>query len=124
MPDVEWIPLMAASDVPVGKTVRVQVPNGRYCIVCRDNNRYYVVDCSCPHGGGPLTGADVCDGCVVCAVHYWKWNLQTGLCSERASALRLRSYPCELRDGVVWAQLSAVGSADGSARSSDLDVHF
>lgn len=110
-------PLIAAAEVPTGKTVRVQAPDGRWFIACNDDGTYRVADCVCPHAGGPLAGAEVKDGCVVCPVHYWPWNLQTGLADDRFPQLRLRVYPCELHDGIVYADLPPARPAPDSPGS-------
>jgi nitrite reductase/ring-hydroxylating ferredoxin subunit len=98
--------LISAEKVRPGVSVRVEA-NGRYYIVCNDQGTYYVADLVCPHAGGALAGAEVSDGCVVCPVHYWPWNLKTGLTDENLPELRLGVYPCEVRDGTVYADLSS-----------------
>ncbi|MBI4579491.1 MAG: Rieske 2Fe-2S domain-containing protein [Planctomycetes bacterium] len=100
----DLVPVIAADRVPVGKPVRVQV-NDRCCIVCNDDGSFHVTDGVCPHAGGPLGEGEVRDGCVVCPVHYWPWDLKTGLTDENMPDFRLRVYPCELRDGTVYAAI-------------------
>lgn len=103
---MSYTSLIAADAVPVGKAVRVHAQD-KCLVVCNDQGRFYVADCVCPHAGGPLGGADVSDGSVVCPVHYWPWNLETGLTDDNMPDLRLAVYPCEVRDGAVHADLSA-----------------
>ncbi len=100
----EFIPLIRSDEVPEGKSVRVRA-GSRYVIVCNERGRYHVADCVCPHEGGPLADADVRDGCVVCPVHYWPWDLQTGLTDANMPELRLPIYPCEVRDDTVFAAI-------------------
>ena len=45
---------------------------------------------------------------VSCPWHHWKFSLDTGVCTH-STAARVRSYPCAVRDGVVWADLSVEG---------------
>lgn len=101
----EYTRLISAAEVPAGKAVRVQAA-GRCLVVCNDSGSFHVADCVCPHVGGPLGGADVRDGHIVCPVHYWPWNLRTGLTDENMPDLRLTVYPCEVRDGDVYADTS------------------
>lgn len=98
--------LIATDEVPEGKAVRVQV-NGQCVVVCNDAGTFFVTECSCPHAGGPLAGADVRDGTIVCPVHYWPWDLRSGLTDDNMPDLRLRIHPSEVRDGSVYADLSA-----------------
>lgn len=97
--------LIDVKDVPAGKAVRVNV-DGTCCVACNDNGSFHVADCICPHAGGPLDGADVADGCVTCPVHYWPWDLKTGLTDPNMPELRLKLYACEVRSGRLFANLS------------------
>ena len=80
--------------------------SGRELAVFRlaDPDGTYVIDNTCPHAGGNLSGGSL-DGTVVsCPIHHWEFDLETGFCthSERA---RVRRYPAEVRNGVVWVDL-------------------
>lgn len=112
----EYIPLIQASDVPNGKSVRVQV-DGHCYAVCNADGRFAVTDCVCPHAGGPLGDADVRDNAVICPVHYWPWNLDTGLTDDNMPDMRLKVYPCEVRDGTVYAAVS--GNTPGADDAID-----
>jgi nitrite reductase/ring-hydroxylating ferredoxin subunit len=114
----EYTPLIAVDNVAAGKSVMVPVGN-RYFIVSKDGDCYHVTDCVCPHAGGPLGGADIRDGCIICPVHHWPWDLKTGLTDPRFPEMRLRVYPCEVRGGIVHADISAEpppGECDLDAR--------
>ncbi len=113
----ELVPLIAAAEVPAGKSVMIGVA-GRHFVVSNDQGRYHVTDCACPHAGGPLGGADVRDGCIICPVHHWPWDLRTGLTDPNFPELHLRVYPCELRDGLVYADISG----DSPPSQCDLDA--
>ncbi len=115
----EFTRLIPAEEVPAGKAVRAEV-NGKCYVVCNDNGEFHVADCVCPHAGGPLASADVRDGCVVCPVHHWPWNLGTGLTDESLPDLRLRVYLCQVREGVVYADLTA----SDTPHLPDLDAYF
>lgn len=69
-----------------------------------DPPRVDVVDNTCPHAGGNLSGGEVRDGIVTCPWHHWEFRLTTGVCTHSNRA-RVRRYPAEIRDGVVWANL-------------------
>jgi nitrite reductase/ring-hydroxylating ferredoxin subunit len=63
-----------------------------------------VLDNTCPHAGGNLSGGEVADGIVTCPWHHWAFRLCDGVCVDSAKA-RVRRYPAEVRDGVVWVHL-------------------
>jgi nitrite reductase/ring-hydroxylating ferredoxin subunit len=113
----EFIPLLPIASIPEGKSVRATA-KGRHYAVCRNGGRFHVTDCVCPHAGGPLAGAEIRDGCIVCPIHYWKWDLTTGRVDPAVHSPRLTVYPCEVRDGMLFFD---PGSGPNPATSFDLD---
>jgi len=66
-----------------------------------------VLACSnrCPHEGYPLSEGTLGEGCVLtCNWHNWKFDLRSG--ENLYGGDRLRVYPAEVRDGVVWVDVS------------------
>ncbi len=66
----------------------------------------HVTDNSCPHASGNLSGGEVVDGVVSCPWHHWQFDLTSGKCPHSAEA-KVKVYPAEVRDGVVWVDLDA-----------------
>ena len=67
-----------------------------------------VIDNACPHAGGNLSGGELAGKTVSCKVHHWTFDLETGACTDSPRArARVRCYPAQIRDGVVWADLTA-----------------
>ncbi len=103
--------IIAAAHCPVGQGVFVEV-DGRELAVFRLERpeRYVVMDNTCPHAGGNLSGGDVSGETVACPWHGWAFSLATGQCtlSERA---RVRVYLSEVRDGHVWTDLDGADEA-------------
>ena len=67
-------------------------------------DRVVVIDNACPHAGGDLSGGEVKGDIVTCKWHHWEFSLTTGACTHTQRA-RVRRYPTEVRDGVVWVDL-------------------
>lgn len=65
-----------------------------------------VTDNTCPHAGGNLSGGEVNGGVVTCPWHQWEFDLRSGQCPHSNKA-RVRSFPALVRNGEVWADLSA-----------------
>lgn len=103
MPDYVFV--IDARDVPPGRAVPAMV-NDRWFAVCNDNGIFHVTAFNCPHENGPLGKGYVRDGALICPVHHWPWDLKTGLTDPRMPHLRLKIYPCELRDGRVYADIT------------------
>ncbi len=103
MPFVELIPL---SNCHLGGGTFVE-RSGLELAVFRltDPDRVIVVDNACPHAGGNLSGGEVTGNVVTCPWHQWKFDLKTGVCTHSPLA-HVRRYPAEVRDGLVWADLS------------------
>lgn len=97
--------LIDASCVPAGGIAPVCVDD-RWYVVCNDGGRFHVTDFHCPHAQGPLAKGDLRDGKLICPVHHWPWDLETGLTDPDMPHCRLRVYPTEVRDGKVVADLS------------------
>ncbi len=69
-----------------------------------DPQRVVVIDNSCPHASGNLSGGVVTGNVVQCPWHQWEFDLDRGVCTHSELA-RVRRYPVELRDGVVWVDI-------------------
>jgi nitrite reductase (NADH) small subunit len=66
--------------------------------------RVIVTDNACPHASGNLSGGEVHGAIVKCPWHHWEFDLDRAECvhSQRA---RLRTYPAEVRNGLVYVLL-------------------
>jgi nitrite reductase/ring-hydroxylating ferredoxin subunit len=78
-----------------------------------DPQRVVVIDNSCPHASGNLSGGVLTGSVVQCPSHQWAFDLDRGVCTHSELA-RVRQYPVELRDGVVWVDID--GSETERAR--------
>jgi len=102
----EFVYAIDTEDVPAGRSMPARIGDNWYA-VCNDGGTFHVTDIECPHEGGPLGRGEVRDGCVICPVHHWPWDLGTGLSDTNLPHLRLKTYPCEVRDGKLYADVSA-----------------
>ena len=76
-------------------------------------DRFLATENRCPHRGGPLCDGIVTGTAVVCPLHAWKINLETGGVDRPAgSDACVRTYPTRVEDGVV---LIDVAIAKGQA---------
>ncbi len=76
MSQEQWISV-AREDVPPreGRTLRI---GERELAVFNLGDRFFAVDNRCPHKGGPLSDGIIAGHAVVCPLHAWKVNLETG----------------------------------------------
>jgi vanillate O-demethylase monooxygenase subunit len=101
----------------VGSVHELDVPRrvellGRSLVVFAGGEHPAVLDAGCIHRGTDLSLGDVVDGCIRCPYHGWRFDVD-GRCVAIPSApdgpipptATARSYPVEVRDGLVWASL-------------------
>lgn len=104
-PVPEWVYGIDVAAVPSGHAAHVQIGERSYA-VCHDAGRFVVVGNSCPHAQGSLGRGEVVDGCIICPVHHWPWDLRTGLTDSNFPHMRLTFYRHEVRQGKVYIDVS------------------
>lgn len=69
-------------------------------------DRFLAVGSRCPHQGGPLADGIVAGASVVCPLHTWKIDLESG-CVERpaGSTACIATYATRVEAGVVMVEL-------------------
>jgi phenylpropionate dioxygenase-like ring-hydroxylating dioxygenase large terminal subunit len=110
-----WYPVFSSREV--GKKPRGMVLLGDPVVFIRgqQDKRVYAVKDECPHRGSqPSTGR----GCefpgtntITCPYHGWTFDLESGTCvavlpegpqSEVPGKLRIKTYPVQERQGIIW----------------------
>ena len=107
-----WVRIARVADLPLreGRAARI---GDREIALFHLGDRVLAVDNQCPHQGGPLCDGIVTATSVVCPLHAWKVNLETGAV-ERPAAGRERcveTFPTRVDDGIVLIGLPAVSGA-------------
>lgn len=87
----------ASLRVGTGRTVHVK---GREFAVYNVDGKFYAIDDQCPHKGGPLGAGMLDKGKIVCPLHGWGFDPETGVCDVRPDKA-VRTYPTRVRDGQV-----------------------
>jgi phenylpropionate dioxygenase-like ring-hydroxylating dioxygenase large terminal subunit len=112
-----WLPALIASELPEPDCppVRVRLLSERLVAFRDTQGRVGLVDEFCAHRGVSLWFGRNEQGGIRCAYHGWKYDVngrclevpsepeQSGLCNK----IRLTSYPCIERGGVVWAYMGS-----------------
>ncbi len=86
------------------KGTLVQV-HGQALVLFPANGKVVATEALCPHAGAPLQDAAVRDGCLVCPLHSYGFDLTTGRC-DSDPRLQLKTYPTSLADGAVWVEIA------------------
>jgi|SRR5687767_1196153 len=102
-PELKYV--MEVSALKFGQAMPIQIDE-RWFVVCNDRGQFYLADNACPHAGGSLGKGTLNDGCIVCPVHRWPWNLRTGLTGSGLHHIRLKRYRCEIRTGKLYVDIT------------------
>ena len=102
----KWIRTARCEDIPLreGRAVKL---GAREIAIFNLGDRFLAVASRCPHKNGPLAEGIISGQHVVCPLHAWKVNLETGAVARPADSLAcVETYPARVEDGVVLVELS------------------
>lgn len=101
----QWIRATECNDIPPREGRAVTLGN-REIAIFNLGDRFLAVDGRCPHQGGPLCDGVVAGDAVVCPLHGWKVNLESGAIERPAhSKVCVATYETKVEDGVVLLAL-------------------
>jgi nitrite reductase (NADH) small subunit len=104
---VTWIRILPQADLPV-REGRALVLGDRDIALFNLGDRVLATDNRCPHEGGPLCDGIVSGNTVVCPLHAWKVNLESGSVVRPSAQAHqcVRTYRTKIVDGVVMLAVS------------------
>jgi nitrite reductase (NADH) small subunit len=91
------------ADVPDGQGRVVDVA-GRTLAIFNVGGRFYAIDNTCPHRGGPLGEGDIEGSLVICPWHGWRWDVTTGA-NANNPAVRVACFPVSVEAGSVFVTM-------------------
>lgn len=106
-----WIRVARCSDIPLreGRSVHVA---GREIAIFNLGDRFLAIDNRCPHKQGPLAEGIVASDAVVCPLHAWKINLETGTITRPVAESKcVQAHPVRVIDGIIHVSLSPDSTA-------------
>jgi nitrite reductase (NADH) small subunit len=100
-----WIRITPVKNIPLREGRAVNVA-GREIALFNLGDRFLAVDARCPHNGGPLAEGIVTGTSVVCPLHAWKINLETGSVTKPdANPACVGTYATRIDSGVILIEL-------------------
>jgi nitrite reductase/ring-hydroxylating ferredoxin subunit len=72
-----WITVAHVGDVPRGGVIAIDLA-GVPAVLYRDGDRYFAAQRKCPHAGFDLAEGFVSRGHLVCPLHLWRFDVETG----------------------------------------------
>ena len=103
-----WLRITAAQSIPLREGRMVDLGD-REIAIFNLGSRFFATDAACPHRGGPL-----CDGivtsagkghAVVCPLHGWKIDLETGRVLKPEVSVRVETYNVRVVEGIVEVEI-------------------
>ncbi len=105
MSDRRWIRVTDVGNVPP-REGRPVVLGDREIAIFNLGDRFFAVDNRCPHKAGPLCDGIVAGDAVVCPLHAWKVNLETGAVERPANEHAcVRTYATRIEAGILSVEL-------------------
>jgi len=102
-----WVRVTHCRNIPLREGRSIQLA-GREIAIFNLGRRFLAIDNRCPHKGGPLAEGIVSGTTVVCPLHAWKMNLETGMgCDAAAAHHCVETFRTRVEDGVVLLELPA-----------------
>ena len=105
--DPRWVRVTPCENIPP-REGRAAVVGDRELAIFNLGDRFLAVSSRCPHKAGPLCDGIVSGSSVVCPLHAWKVNLETGAVERPAAANEcVTTYATRVEAGVVLVALPA-----------------
>lgn len=98
---MSWIRITNVNNLPLREGRKVVVDDRELAVFHLGNGQYAAVDNACPHRGGPLCDGIVTGHAVVCPLHAWKVDLETGNVLKPDVCVRTLNYEVQVEDGVL-----------------------
>ncbi|OGQ05683.1 MAG: hypothetical protein A2W61_00640 [Deltaproteobacteria bacterium RIFCSPLOWO2_01_44_7] len=98
-----WYKVAKISDLKIGEGKTVDI-HGKPIALFNNGGTFQAIDNTCPHRGGSLGEGKLKENCVVCPLHQWTFNLETGQ-NIRNTAVKLNVYPTKIEGEEVWIEI-------------------
>lgn len=90
--EVESIPPQEGRSVTVG---------GKELAIFNLGGRFATIENQCPHKAGPLCDGIVSGTVVVCPLHGWRFDLNSGMAVRASLPACVTTFPTRVEDGIV-----------------------
>lgn len=98
-----WYSLFPANELSAGNARTADVGNMQLAVFNVDG-KFYALENSCPHQGGPLAEGFVEGKCVTCPWHGWEFDVTTGECPDMGE--EVARFPVRVEDGTVQVEVN------------------
>jgi 3-phenylpropionate/trans-cinnamate dioxygenase ferredoxin component len=98
--------LCPLGDVAEGTAVRIELAAADIAVI-RVGDEVFALDDVCSHAEFPLTGGEVDESTIECALHGSRFDLRTGKALGPPATQPVRTYPVSVIDGDVYIDMES-----------------
>lgn len=113
-----FIAVAKAKDVRPGQIKSVRARGGHELSLANVGGRFYAFSAYCPHNGWPLKWGALEEATIVCGLHLWCFDLETGEALDPPGAACLETYPVRVEDGVIYVGVSTEAKLEAPSSPS------
>lgn len=106
-----WIAVCTASSIHAGDVLRFDLEHTTFAIYHTQNNQFYATDGICTHGKTHLADGLIIGHQIECAKHNGRFNIADGSVKRPPVCVALKTYPVEVRNGIININISKPGGA-------------
>jgi len=103
---MQWISIGRLDAIPRLGARTVETARGQVAVFRTSDDAVFALFNKCPHKGGPLSEGIVSGRVVVCPLHNWTIDLESGEATAPDHGCT-RPVAAEVKDGAVWLHLEA-----------------
>jgi nitrite reductase (NADH) small subunit len=105
IPENRWARITTAESVPLreGRAVRI---GGVEIAIFNLGDRVLAIENRCPHQGGPLCDGIVSGTTVVCPLHGWRFDLESGAAVRSSLPACVTVFPARIEDGIISVNIA------------------
>ena len=117
-----WYPALRSNELHGGKLARAMLLDVPLVLGRDSAGKAFALRDICPHRAFPLSFGEFDGAAVECAYHGWKFDAHTGQCRHipsltadsklKCERIYAGSFPCEERDGYIWAFMTSPEGRD------------
>lgn len=101
----QWVPVCDPDDIDPEDLIRFDHDGSSYAVYRAPDGRFYATADRCTHEDVHLADGLVFGHLIECPRHNGQFDYRTGAAKRAPACVDLRTYPVELRDGMVMIQL-------------------
>ena len=108
--NTRWIPVARCEWLPPREGRPVRIGDREIAIFNMGDDTFLATDNECPHKGGPLCDGIISGRSVVCPLHAWKIDLESGAVLRPGGVDQpgIQTYPVRVEGGIVTVCLPDV----------------